>query len=347
MNYLKNKVRFALVGFGFVGRRHAQIIAQHPEAELVAICDNRALESEINALYPQLPFFQHLDGLLEADLDLDVISLCTPNGLHAKHAIKCLRRQHHVLCEKPLALTKNECEQIIFESLNASRHVFGVMQNRYSPPAQWLKAALAENILGEVFMVQVNCFWNRDDRYYFPEGRKHPWKGTRELDGGTLFTQFSHFVDMLYWLFGDIENIEARFANFNHQHCLDFEDSGMISFDFCQGGMGSFHYSTAVQDCNFESSMTIIASKGTVRIGGQYMEKVVYCHVPNYTLPELPPANPPNDYGAYQGSASNHQFVIQNVIDVLKGRKSISTNALEGLKVVEIIEKIYRLRQRD
>jgi len=191
-------------------------------------------------------------------------------------------------------------------------------------------------------MVQVNCFWNRDDRYY----GKIPWKGTMELDGGTLFTQFSHFIDILYWLFGDIDSIQARFADFTHAHNTAFEDSGLVTFDFVKGGMGTLQFSTAVAETNFESSLTIVAEKGTIKVGGQYMNEVEYCCVEGYEMPELPPSNPANDYGAYKGSAANHGYIFENVHDTLRGKGRITTNALEGLKVVDIIERIYASADR-
>ena len=186
-------------------------------------------------------------------------------------------------------------------------------------------------------MVQVNCYWNRDERYY----TKKNWHGTKDLDGGTLFTQFSHFIDILFWLFGDIENIKTNIKTFNHSNLTEFEDSGNVLFDFVSGGSGAFNFSTSVWDSNLESSMTIIAENGTIKVGGQYMNKVEYCHVKNYTMPELALSNPPNDYGSYKGSAANHHFIFENVLEVLNNTKPITTNALEGLKVVEIIERIY------
>jgi predicted dehydrogenase len=225
------------------------------------------------------------------------------------------------------------------------------MQNRYSPPSQWLKSVITENRLGKIFLVQVNCFWNRDDRYYHPDEKQNEknlpagrqgWKGKKSLDGGPLFTQFSHFIDMMYWLFGDVRNIQTHFANFNHQHSTEFfDDSGLVTFEFLNGGIGCFNYSNSVWDKNLESSITIIGEKGSIKVGGQYMDRIEYCHIENYTMPELPASNPPNDYGAYKGSAANHQYVIQNVIDTLTKKSTISTNALEGMKVVEIIEKFY------
>ena len=148
----------------------------------------------------------------------------------------------------------------------------------------------------------------------------------------------------MYWLFGDIDNIQGKFADFTHKESTAFEDSGFVNFDFLNGGMGCINYSTAVANQNLESSMTIIGSKGSVKIGGQYMNEVEVCNVEDYEMPVLPEANPANDYGPYKGSAANHNYVIKNVIDTLKGRTSATTNALEGLKVVEIIERIYKVR---
>src|SRR5690606_15950282 len=196
------------------------------------------------------------------------------------------------------------------------------------------------NILGDIYQVQINCYWNRDDRYYKKEG----WKGTQDIDGGTLFTQFSHFIDIMYWVFGDITNIQAKFHDFNHAHSTEFEDSGNVIFDFVKGGAGCINYSTSVWDKNMESSLTVVGSKGSIKIGGQYMDKIEYCHVENYEMPTLRPTNPANNYGPYQGSANNHMYVVENVINTLKGRTTVTTNALEGLKVVEIIERIYALK---
>jgi predicted dehydrogenase len=236
-----------------------------------------------------------------------------------------------------MALNKQDAEKVIFKALQVHKHVFAVMQNRYSPPSVWIKELVESGKLGKIYMMQLNCYWNRDDRYYKPGS----WHGSKVLDGGTLFTQFSHFIDIMYWLFGDIDNIKGKFNDFNHKDLTDFEDSGFVSFDFVNGGMGCINYSTSVWNQNLESSMTIIAENGSIKIGGQYMNEVEYCHIKDYTMPTLAPTNPGNDYGAYKGSAQNHHYVIENVVDVLKGRAPITTNALEGLKVVDIIERIY------
>ena len=124
----------------------------------------------------------------------------------------------------------------------------------------------------------------------------------------------------------------------------EFEDSGFVIFDFVRGGMGSLNYSTSVWDKNLESSITVIGSKGSVKVGGQYMNEVEYCHIKDYQMPALKESNPPNDYGLYKGSAANHHYIIENVVETLQKKNIATTNAMEGLKVVEIIERIYALR---
>ena len=337
---MSNKVKFAVVGCGHIGKRHATMIANNSESELVALCDIRP-KSELNlGDLEATNYFSSIEELLASELDFDVVNICTPNGLHSSQASLALDKGKHIVVEKPIGLSKAKCEEVIYKALRNHKHVFAVMQNRYSPPSAWLKEIVENKIIGDVFMVQVNCYWNRDARYYKAGG----WKGTSDLDGGTLFTQFSHFIDIMYWLFGDITNIQAKFNDFTHKDSTEFEDSGLVTFDFIDGGMGCLNYSTAIWDKNLESSITIIGSKGSVKVGGQYMNEVEYCHIDNYKMPKLAPSNPPNDYGQYKGSAANHHYIIENVVDTLKNRTTATTNALEGLKVVDIIERIYALR---
>lgn len=336
------KVKFAVVGCGHIGKRHATMVQRNEESELIAMVDVRP-KSELGMEdFEGVPFFNSIEELMASGLKYDVVNVCSPNGLHSDQAKIALAHGHHVVCEKPMGLSKDGCESVIYTALQHSKQVFCVMQNRYSPPSVWIKDVIENQLLGDIFMVQLNCYWNRDDRYY----KKGGWKGTTDLDGGTLFTQFSHFIDIMYWLFGDISNIQGKFADFTHKDSTEFEDSGFVSFDFIKGGMGSINYSTAVWDSNLESSMTIIGSKGSVKIGGQYMNEIEHCHIENYEMPELAPSNPANDYGTYKGSAANHHYIIENVVDSLKGRKKPTTNALEGLKVVEIIERIYSVRNK-
>jgi predicted dehydrogenase len=292
----------------------------------VALCDTAPKEG-MDIGHHHVPFFSSIDTLLGSGIAFDVVCIATPNGLHAAHAVKVLEEGHHVVIEKPMALTVADCQHIINTSLRQQRQVFCVMQNRYSPAAKWLKGLVADQLLGNIFMVQVNCYWNRDERYY----SKGNWHGTKELDGGVLFTQFSHFIDTLLWIFGDIEHISGRFANFKHNELTVFDDSGFVNFDLVRGGMGCFNFSTAVWKENLESSITVIAENGTVVIGGQYMNEVRYCNVKDYIMPELEP-----------GANNNHTFVFKNVVNIFKNATMTDTTSAEGLKVVDIIERIYK-----
>ncbi len=321
---MKIKTKFAVIGCGHIGKRHAAVIANNAECELVALCDTagkKSLELEDN----NIPFYTSVEELLSSGPPMNVVCIATPNGLHEEQALKVLEAGYHVLIEKPMALTSTGCERIIKESIRHQKQVFCVMQNRYAPPAAWLKKIITQKILGDIYIVQVNCFWNRDERYY----TRTDWHGTKDLDGGTLFTQFSHFVDSIYWLFGDINNISARFGNYDHKGSIDFEDSGFVHFDLVNGGTGSLNYSTAVWKENLESSMIIIGENGTVKIGGQYLDTVEYCNIKNYTMPVL------------CQSIANHHYVLENLVKVLKGECPQTTNAEDGLKVVGMIERIY------
>ncbi len=332
-------IKFGVIGCGYIGKRHAEMICRDNDAELTALCDILPRE-KLDIENYNVPLYSNIDDLLKAHPDIDVLNICTPNGLHAPLAIQTLKSNRHVVIEKPIALSKKDAEEIISVSLRMHKYVFCVMQNRYSPPSVWIKNLVDSGRLGKLFMVQLNCYWNRDERYYKPGG----WHGDAALDGGTLFTQFSHFIDIMYWLFGDIKNIQGKFHDYTHQQLTDFEDSGIINFDFVNGGVGCLNYSTAIWDKNLESSLTIITENGSVKIGGQYMNEVEYCHIKNYEMPVLAPTNPGNDYGAYKGSAQNHNFVIDNVVKTLTNQSTVTTNVLEGMKVVDIIERIYQVR---
>ena len=338
-----SSISFSVVGFGRIGQRHAKIIHEHPECTLASVCDTDAqhFDQRGSLGFPDLPTYSNIDDLIQAEQTSgqrsDVVTIATPNGFHAPYAVKLLRAGYHVVIEKPMGIKSAECEEVLIAEKETGKHVFVVKQNRYSPPSVWLKNIVQSGTLGDILMVQTNCYWNRDQRYYSTS----PWRGSLDQDGGALYTQFSHFVDLMYWVFGDITNIQSTVRNFTHPHLKDFDDSGFAQFEFLRGGIGSINYSTSCWDTNMESSITVVGSKGSVKVGGQYMNEIEYCHVENYEKPTLPPTNPPNDYGPYKGSAANHHYVFQNVVDVLTGRTDITATAFEGLKVVQMIENIY------
>ena len=267
---------------------------------------------------------------------MDVITICSPNGLHAEHSIKSLDAGFHVLCEKPMAINVHDCGEMIKAAERNNKRLFAIKQNRFNPPVAAVKAAIDEGKLGKIYSIQLSCFWNRNEDYY-----KNSWKGTKNLDGGTLYTQFSHFIDLLYWIVGDVKRAQTITGNFAHQNIIEFEDTGVVALEFYNGTIGTINYTVNSFGKNMEGSLTIFGEKGTVKIGGQYLNELEYQNIQDFEFKDLPVGNTANNYGQYQGSMSNHDRVYENVVDVLNNGSAISTNSFEGLKTVEIIDKIY------
>lgn len=327
-------IKFALIGCGRIAQRHAEHIDKF--GKLVAVCDTVKEKADALALQYNAKAYYDVTELLTSGMDADVVSICSPNGVHAQHSILSLKAGFHVLCEKPMAINVHDCGEMIKTAEQHNKRLFAIKQNRFNPPVEAIKKIIDEGRLGKLFSVQLSCFWNRNEDYYH-----NSWKGTKELDGGTLYTQFSHFIDLLYWMIGDIKDVEAYTANFAHQNTIEFEDTGVVILKFQNGAIGTVNYTVNSYGKNMEGSLTIFGEKGTVKIGGQYLNELEYQNIEGYTIENLPVGNTANNYGNYQGSMSNHDKVYANIVDVLSNNASISTSAFEGLKTVEIIDKIY------
>ncbi|MFH6604964.1 Gfo/Idh/MocA family protein [Maribacter algicola] len=331
----KQNLRYAIVGCGRIGSRHAGHAANN--GNLIAVCDIIKEKADELAKNYNAKAYYTLEDMLRDTPDADMVAICTPNGLHADHSIKALKAGFHVLCEKPMAINVYDCGEMIKVAESANKRLMIVKQNRFNPPVEAVKKLLAENKLGKIFSVQLNCFWNRNPDYYM-----NSWKGTMKLDGGTLYTQFSHFIDLLYWLIGDVKNVRAYGGNFNHQGITEFDDNGVVALEFYNGAIGSINYTVNSYEKNMEGSLTIFGEKGTVKIGGQYLNELEYQNIEGTEVKNLPAGNTANNYGQYQGSMSNHDRVYENVVEVLTKDGVISANAFEGMKTVEIIDKIYQ-----
>lgn len=333
-------IKFAIVGFGHIGKRHAAHIVENEDASLVAICDIDEASMK-NCTYSGVEQFRDMDTML-ATIKADVICICTPNYLHASQSIAALNSGFHVVVEKPMALSTAECNDMIAAAKIKDRKIFAVKQNRYNEPVVLVKDLIAAKKLGKILMVQVNCFWNRNDYYY----AQSTWRGKLKLDGGCLFTQFSHFIDILYYLNGDINTVQGFIQNFLHQKNTEIEDSGVFSMYAANGSLVNFNFTTCSFEKNMEGSITILGEKGTVKIGGQYLNTIEYQCVEGIQLPLINITSKANDYGAYSGSMSNHDKMIANVIDVLLNDAPMTTTAQDGKKVIEIIEKMYHAADR-
>lgn len=338
---LENKLNFGIIGCGRIGGRHAQHI--HAMGNLVAVCDIDEAKLHVFKEKYGSRTYNSIDKLLANESSIDLIAICTPNGLHAEHTIKALKAGFHVLCEKPMALNVSDCGKMIIAAEKANRRLFMVKQNRFNPPVEAVKKVIEEGRLGEILNVQVNCFWNRNDEYY----SSSDWKGSMKLDGGSLFTQFSHFIDIMYFLVGDVDKIWAITKNQTHRDTIEFEDTGIIGIEFCNGAIGGLNYTTCAYGGNMEGSITIFGTKGTVKIGGQYLNELEYQNIQDYKITGLRESAGANDYGTYKGSMSNHDKVYENVLDVLSNGGAATTVGYEGLKTVEIIQKVYNLTRNN
>lgn len=328
------KLNIAIVGCGRIGVRHAKQAAR--VGKIVAVCDRIAERAAELASRTGARAYTDLTNMLSSEPEVDLVAVCTPNGLHAEHSRLAFRAGTHVLCEKPMALSVEACGRMIQAAEEANRRLFIVKQNRYNPPIMALRKALAEGHLGRISAVQLNGFWNRRASYY-----DNPWKGTRQLDGGILFTQFSHFIDLAVWLLGDLQEAAVFSHNWFHADTIEFDDDIVAAVRFRSGIIGTMHFTINAFDHNMEGSLTLFGERGTVKVGGQYLNALDYQCIDNYCIEGLESGQSPNTYGEYQGSMSNHHLVYDNVCDVLLRDGAITTSAYDGLRTVQAIELLH------
>ncbi|MDX2248429.1 MAG: Gfo/Idh/MocA family oxidoreductase [Bacteroidia bacterium] len=331
------KIKFALVGCGSIGKRHVAVIDADPHSEIVAICDIDETQCQnISNLYRGIPWFTSYTQMLE-ETDADVISIATPHTLHAEMAIEACNRGFHTLVEKPMALTVNDCIRMNEAAYKNEVKLWVVKQNRHNVPVRLVTEAIQGKRLGRILMVKCDILWNRYQGYYDDS----PWRGKIAEEGGALFTQASHFIDLLVWWCGDVEKVSGYMETQNHQ--IETEDSGSAVIKFTSGAIGSLNWTTCVYNKNFEGSITIIGERGTVKIGGKYLNKMEYWEVEGFPLQEgIEYTDKPNAYGKYQGTSSNHDKVITSLIAQLNKKSFETVDGFEGMKSIVAIDKIYK-----
>lgn len=328
-----------MVGCGTIGERHAVLAAEN--GRLTAVCDIMAERARAFSRKYQCYGYTSINDMLNAHPQADVLIVCTPNGLHAQHCIAGLKASKHVLCEKPMALNTADCKKMIAAAAKAKKHLLVVKQNRLNPPVVAVKKLLNSGRLGIIYSVQINCFWNRNSVYY----KKSNWRGTKALDGGVLYTQFSHFIDLLYWFFGEVSVVKGFKANKGHHNITEVEDTGVFSFVTKKGVPGTLHYSTNSTKKNYEGSITIIAEKATIKIGGAYLNTIEYQQPVLISAAQLKGINSENTYKGYKGSMNNHSGVYQQLMSLLSGKKNMATHGEEAMHSVAAIEQFYKHAQ--
>ena len=332
------KIRFALVGCGRISRNHIESIAQHAaDAELVAVCDidAAALAAAVGATGAK--GFASLDALLEGS-DADVVILATPSGLHASQAIRIAQAGRHVITEKPMATRWEDGKRMVQACDIAGVRLFVVKQNRRNATLQLLKRAVSKGRFGRIYMVNVNVFWTRPQSYY----DSGDWRGTWEFDGGAFMNQASHYVDLLDWMVGPVESVQAYTATLARN--IEVEDTGVVSVKWRSGALGSMNVTMLTYPKNLEGSITIIGENGTARVGGVAVNRIQHWE---FAQPD-PDDDAVNEAGYETASVYGygHRLYYDNVIRTLRGTVEADTDGREGLRSLELLIAIY-LSARD
>jgi UDP-N-acetyl-2-amino-2-deoxyglucuronate dehydrogenase len=328
----KRSFRVGLIGCGRISKNHFDAIARVEGLDLSAVCDSIADRAERAGAEHGIPYFRSLDEMLRADV-CDVVTVCTPSGMHSAHGIAAARAGKHVVTEKPMAISLAQADDLVRACDEAAVHLFVVKQNRLNPPIQLLKRAVEKGRFGRIYMANVTVRWQRPQEYYDAE----PWRGTWEFDGGAIMNQASHYVDLLQWLVGPVESVLAKTAT--QARRIEAEDSGIGILKFRSGALGVIEVNVLTYPKNLEGSITILGETGSVKIGGTAVNKVEHWTFAQYDdddkQVESANTNPPNVYGF------GHEGYYRNVLGVLRGESKADTDGRAGRKSLELILGIY------
>jgi len=331
------KIRIAIVGCGRISENHFRSIKQHKDhLDLVAICDNDQEVLAQRKLQHQVKGYLKLEELLEKE-DVDLLAICTPSGTHPEQVILAARHGVHAMTEKPMATRWRDGVRMVKACDEAGVRLFVVKQNRRNSTLQLLKRAIDEKRFGKLHMVHINVFWTRPQEYY----DQAAWRGTWEFDGGAFMNQASHYVDLLDWLIGPIDKVQAMMSTARD---IEVEDTGVLNVRWRNGTLGSMSVTMLTYPKNLEGSITILGEKGTVRIGGVAVNDIQHWEF-----------DKPKDYdqqihdSSYQTTSVygfGHPLYYKNVIDVLHGYAEPETDGREGLSSLETLIAAY-LSARD
>ena len=328
------KLRLALVGCGRIAQNHFAAIRQHEaRVELVAVCDVKpeALTAAVAAT--GAAGFASLDDLL-AGSDADLVVLATPSGLHSRQAIQVAQAGRHVLSEKPMATKWDEGVAMVRACRDAGVKLFVVKQNRLNATLQLVKRAVDQGRFGRMAMINVNVFWTRPQSYYDDA----PWRGRWDMDGGAFMNQASHYVDMVDWLVGPVDNVHAYTATLARN--IEAEDTGVMSLRLRSGALASVNVTLLTHNKNFEGSITLLGERGTVRVGGLAVNKIEHWEfdTPHADDAEVAEAS----YGVTSVYGPGHPLYYDNVIKTMRGEAQAQVDGYEGLRSLEVLIAAYR-----
>jgi UDP-N-acetyl-2-amino-2-deoxyglucuronate dehydrogenase len=331
---LAQKIRFAVVGCGRIAQNHFAALKQHSaRAELVAVCDNRPQTLTEAVVKTGAQGYASLDALL-AGSDADVVVLATPSGLHSRQAVKVAQAGRHVLSEKPMATKWDEGVAMVRACRDAGVKLFVVKQNRLNATLQLVKRAVEQGRFGRLAMVNVNVFWTRPQAYYDAA----PWRGRWDMDGGAFMNQASHYVDMVDWLVGPVDNVHAYTATLARD--IEAEDTGVMSLRLRSGALASVNVTMLTHNKNFEGSITLLGERGTVRVGGVAVNKIEHWE---FETPHEDDARVASaSYGVESVYGPGHPLYYDNVINTLQGMANAAVDGYEGLRSLEVLIAAYR-----
>ena len=331
------KIRIAIVGCGRISKNHFGSIEKHKDnIELVAICDidNKVLDSHKEQY--QVNAYLKLDEMLEKE-SIDLIVICTPSGVHPDQVVMTAKYGIHIMTEKPMATRWQDGVRMVKACDEAGVHLFVVKQNRRNSTLQLLKRAVEEKRFGKIHLVHLNIFWTRPQAYY----DQAEWRGTWEFDGGAFMNQASHYVDLLDWLIGPVDKIQAMMSTTRD---IEVEDTGILNIRWRNGALGSMAVTMLTYPKNLEGSITILGEKGTVKIGG-----VAVNDIQQWKFDEVKDYDDKVKEANYQTTSVygfGHPLYYKNVVDVMQGKAEPETDGREGLKSLELLIAAY-LSARD
>jgi UDP-N-acetyl-2-amino-2-deoxyglucuronate dehydrogenase len=329
----KREFRIGLVGCGRISKNHFDAIASVDGLTLAAVADIDAERARTAGEASGVPWFPSLDDML-AQGEFDIVSVCTPSGLHSAQGVAVARAGKHVIVEKPMSITLDQADALVHASDQAGVQLFVVKQNRLNPPIQLLKRAVDKGRFGRIYLANVTVRWQRPQEYYDAE----PWRGTWEFDGGAIMNQASHYVDLMQWLVGPVESVMAKTAT--QARRIEAEDSGIGIVKFRSGALGVIEVNVLTYPRNLEGSITLLGEKGSVKVGGTAVNRVEHWIFADYDdddkLVDGASTSPPSVYGF------GHQGYYRNVLAVLRGQAKPETDGRAGRKSLELILGIYQ-----
>jgi UDP-N-acetyl-2-amino-2-deoxyglucuronate dehydrogenase len=331
---MQNKIRIGVVGCGKIATNHFNTINElSDQFELVGVCDTHADNLKQATTTLKVDGYHDLDSMLNTNRGLDIVTLCSPSGLHAKQTIQIAKRGRHVITEKPMATRWSDGVEMVKTCDEENVRLFVVKQIRYLPVMQLLKNAIKMQRFGRIYLVNLNVFWTRPQAYY----DQSKWRGTWEFDGGAFMNQASHHIDLLHWLLGPIQNVQAMMSTLAMN--IETEDTGVINIRWRSGALGSMNVTMLTYPKNLETSLTILGEKGSVKIGGVSANTILHWEFDSENEQDQiaqqlksPPPLPAN-YG--------HTHYYQNVAKTLRGEAQAETDGREGLRTLELLIAAY------